>query len=47
MRRSVTREDVEELGSVGHGKREDQPVWFSSSERGLGCGSGGVPIAQR
>ena len=46
MRRLVTWEDVEELGSVEHRKREDQPIWFSSSERGLGCGSGGVPIAQ-
>ena len=46
MRRLVTWEDVEELASVVHSKWEDQPIWFSSSERGLGCGSGGVPIAQ-
>ena len=39
-------EDVEELGSLEHSEREDQPIWFSSSEGGLGCGSGGVPIAQ-
>jgi hypothetical protein len=46
MCRLVTWEDVEELARVAHRKREDQPIWFSSSERGLGCGSGGVPIAQ-
>jgi hypothetical protein len=45
MRRLVTREGVQERGSVVHSKREDQPIWFSSSERGLGCGCGGVPIA--
>src|SRR5260370_1298174 len=42
----MTREDVEELASVAHSEREDQPIWFSSSERGLGCGRGGVAIAQ-
>jgi hypothetical protein len=46
MRRLVPREGVEELGSVVHSKREDQPIRFSSSERGLGCGCGAVPIAQ-
>ena len=46
MRSLVTSEDVEEVGSLVHGKREDQPVCFSSSERRLGCGSGGGPIAQ-
>src|SRR6266851_7534865 len=46
MRRLVTWEGVEELGSVVHSKREDQPIRFSSSERGLGSGGGGVPIAQ-
>ena len=46
VRRLVTWEDVEELAGVAHSKREDQPIWFSSSERGLGCGRGGVPIAQ-
>ena len=46
MRRLVTWEDVEELAGVAHRKREDQPIWFSSRERGLGCGRGGVPIAQ-
>ncbi len=45
MRRFVTWEDVEEPGCVGHSKREDQPIWFSSSERGLGFSSSGVPIA--
>src|SRR5438105_11426732 len=39
-------EDVEELGSLEHSEREDQPIWFSSSEGGLGGGSGSVPIAQ-
>ena len=38
--------DVEQLGGVVHGKREDQPIWFSSSESGLGCCCGGVPITQ-
>jgi hypothetical protein len=42
----VTWEDVEQLGGVVHRKREDQPIRFSSSERGLGCCGGGVPIAQ-
>src|SRR5437762_2574138 len=42
----MTWEDVEELASVAHSEREDQPIWFSSSERGLGCGRGGVAIAQ-
>ena len=46
MRRLVTWEDVEELTGVVHREREDQPIWFSSSERGLGCGRGGVAIAQ-
>ncbi len=46
MRRFVTWEDVEELASVVHRKREDQPIWFSSSERGLCCDSGGAPIAK-
>jgi hypothetical protein len=41
MRRSVTWEDVEEFASVVQSKREDQPIWFSSSQRGLGCPSGG------
>src|SRR5712691_8609293 len=42
----MTWEDVEELASVAHSEREDQSIWFSSSERGLGCGRGGVAIAQ-
>jgi hypothetical protein len=46
MRRLMTWENVEELGSVVHRKREDQPIRLSSSKRGLGCGCGGVPIAQ-
>src|SRR6267154_6751306 len=32
----VTWKGVEQLGGVVHGKREDQPIRFSSSERGLG-----------
>jgi len=46
MRRLMTWENVEELGSVVHDKREDQPIRLSSSKRGFGCGCGGVPIAQ-
>jgi len=46
MRRLMTWENVEERGSVVHSKREDQPIRLSSSKRGLGCGRGGVPIAQ-
>jgi hypothetical protein len=46
MRRLVPWEDVEELASAVHSKREDQPIWFSGSEGGLGCGSSRVPIAQ-
>jgi len=34
MRRLVTREGFKERGSVVHSKREDQPIGFSSSERG-------------
>src|SRR5712692_10403274 len=47
MSRLMTWKNVEELGSVVHSKREDQPIRFSSSKRGLGCGCGGVPIAHR
>ena len=46
MSRFVTRERVEQLRGVGHRKREDQPVWLGGRERRLGCGSGGVSIAQ-
>lgn len=46
VRRLVPWEDSEELGSVVHREREDQSIWFSGSQGGLGCGSGGVPIAQ-
>jgi hypothetical protein len=46
MRRLVNWEDVEELAGVVHGKREDQPIWLSSSERVLGCGGGGAPVVQ-
>ena len=47
MRRSVRWEDVQEFGGVAHRKREDQPIWFCSRERGLDCGGGGGPFAQR
>ena len=47
MRRSVTWEDVQQLGRVRHSKGEDQPIWLGGSERGLGCGPGGVPIVSR
>src|SRR5258708_38382136 len=42
----MTWQNVEELGSVVHGKREDQPIRLSTSKRRLGGGSGGGPIAQ-
>ena len=47
MRRFVLWEDVEELTSVVHRKREDQPIWFGGSERGLYGSSCRAPIAQR
>src|SRR6266404_8771298 len=47
VRSLVTWKGLEQLAGVVHGKREDQPIWFSSSQRGLGCGGGGGPIAQR
>src|SRR3954447_12864869 len=47
VRRFVARERVEELGGLGQGEREDQPVGLGGGERVLGGRRGGVVVSER